>query len=363
MQRVLVLISILCLVSAALAIGALAAHWPFWTRAIAWQSARGAPDSSQGSWRELRAASTPLPLQLRSDPDLAAVATPVGTQVLLVARGTSVRSHVAAGFSVRSVIDGRGLAASLLPLLIGVLQQDGRAGLLDEQIGPVIPEWMSDPRGDITVRQLFWQQSGLAGGAFQPLNPFSAQAALASGPDFRRAALAIPQSWPAGSHHEPAPVNSQLLAIVAGELADQPWADLLESRVWSRFAAHPARGMLDHRRGEMAAHCCLEAAAEDWLRVALVLAGAGDAHSPTLPAEIQADLPRESPIHPGFGLGVRVLQVEGSALLIMQADGRLLAFSPATQEAVFWSGSGRPDDIWLAQLFAQASLTGQRNPP
>ena len=79
MQRTLVLISILGLVAASLAIGALAAHWPFWSRAMAWHtSVDGWPRNLGGPWRELRAAPGVSPLAFQSDPSLAALAQATG---------------------------------------------------------------------------------------------------------------------------------------------------------------------------------------------------------------------------------------------------------------------------------------------
>src|SRR5690606_38850018 len=130
-------------------------------------------------------------------------------------------------------------------------------------------------RGAITPRQLFWQLSGMPAGDFEPLNPFNTRAQLVAGPDFSRAAMRWQPVWPPGSHFEQSAVNAQLLALVAARLQGATFASLLEERLWSRVAAADATVMLDHRRGDMAAHCCVRASIGDWLRLALALAADG----------------------------------------------------------------------------------------
>ena len=148
-----------------------------------------------------------------------------------------MRGWFAPGYSARTPLDGRALTQGLSPLLLGMLQAQGRPALLDTGIGAFIDEWKDDPRGAITPRQLLWQLSGLDGRRPWPFNPFDAHAALLSGPDFRRAALSVDMKYPPGSHFEPAPANAQLLAMLASEIAGMSWAQLVESRLWGRFAA------------------------------------------------------------------------------------------------------------------------------
>ena len=247
MRRALIVIVMLALVVVALAAGTLAAHWPYWRRAWQWHSAaHGWPEQLGGPTRTLQPAAAPAPLTIVSDPSLA---QGTGTSVLMVADATGqTRAYFVAGMDERSSIDGRELSVALQVVLFGALMQEGRARLLDEPLGNLLAQWKNDARGVITPRQLFWQLSGLAGSPFTPLNPFSPLSQLASGPDFQRAVFRTPLRYPPGSHFAASPANAQLLGLVAGQLTGEGYAAALQRLVWSRLAAQPATGLLDHRR-------------------------------------------------------------------------------------------------------------------
>src|SRR5689334_25407460 len=85
MQRVLVTVAVIALVFAALLVGALAAHWPFWQRAWQWQVAPdGWPAQLPGPALALQPSASPLPLKLLADARLAARATTDSTDIVMV---------------------------------------------------------------------------------------------------------------------------------------------------------------------------------------------------------------------------------------------------------------------------------------
>jgi Beta-lactamase len=342
MQRVLLVIVLLLLLAASLAVGTLAAAWPFWSRALAWHSAPdGWPAVMPGPGRELRGGDAAAPLAVRIDPGLVTTAVDSGAQILLVADGpATARAYFAPGLNERSRVDGRGLASGLLPLVYAILEQQ-HPGLLDQPLGKYVPEWSQDPRGAITPRQLMWDLGGLSGATQQLWNPFNRQAQLLAGPDFMRAALAVRQDYPAGTTHSPSPANAQMLALLAGRLTSRDYADLLQGVLWKPLAAAGARATLDHPRGQIAAHCCLAAAAGDWLRVALLLAQQGRVGTGSLvPAQALAQIGRDHPVNPGQGLVWRIEHVDETGLLLLHSTGRLLAAAPATGRALLWVGEG-----------------------
>ena len=80
----LVTVAVIALVLSSLAVGALAAHWPFWHRAWQWQSAAGQwPAQLSGPTQVLSPSATPLPLRLVADSRLAPRAGDAPTQLLL----------------------------------------------------------------------------------------------------------------------------------------------------------------------------------------------------------------------------------------------------------------------------------------
>jgi CubicO group peptidase (beta-lactamase class C family) len=345
MQRMLVRVAVVILVTVSLGVGSLAAHWPFWQRAWQWHaSPTGWPDSMDGVTRVLHGGSRALALQLQNAPDLAAVATGASTEALIRADATGrVDAWFASGVDAETQVDWRGLAPMMLaPLYAGLVGEHG--DLLDTPVGATLSAWSEDRRGAITPRQLFWQLSGMPAGDFKPLNPFNTRAQLSAGPDFARAALRWQPIWPPGSHFEESPVNAQLLALLAARLEGKPFTTLLEERLWARVAAGDATVMLDHRRGDMAAHCCVNASIGDWLRLALVLAADGRVGSEQLwPPGTLVGLTTESPVHEGYSLGFELRGADPMRqVLVATSTGRQLLIAPQAATVVLWVGDGTP---------------------
>jgi Beta-lactamase len=352
MQRVLVIVAVIVLVTASLGVGVLAAHWPFWQRAWQWHVASdGWPAAIDGAVRVLHGSDAALVLDVRADADVARVAAAGSTTALLRAgMDGRVAAWFAPGQDMQSVVDGRGLTAVVLAPIYAQLA-GAHPDLFDSPVGAWLAEWSEDRRGAITPRQLFWQLSGMPAGDFSPLNPFSSRAQLASGPDFARAALHLQPVWPPGSHFEESPANAQLLAVVAARIDGASFGDVLQKRLWSRVAARDALAMLDHRGGDVAAHCCLRASVGDWLRLALLLAVDGRNGAAALwPPGFAAELTRASPVHEGYGLGFRLLAPRPDRqLLVAASPGRELIIAPGSATALLWIGAGAPPP-GLAQL-------------
>jgi CubicO group peptidase (beta-lactamase class C family) len=359
MQRAVVVLAVFMLVAVSLAAGVLTAHWPFWARAWQWQTAAdGWPANLPGPARMLHGGGDALPLQL-ADAALPAVAAGSGTTMLLWASASGQGNvFLASGLAADSQVDGRGLASGLLAPLYGLLAAK-HAGVLDKPAGSLVKRWEKDARGVITPRQLLWELSGFSAGDFQPLNPAGRRAQLASGPDFERVARRWPQTWPAGSHYEASPVNAQLLAMLAARLTGVRHADLLEQQLWSQLAADDAKVLLDHPRGNMAAHCCVRAAATDWLRLGLMLADDGRIGArQLLPAGFVEEMAADSPVHPGQGLGYRVAKYPDiGRVLVLETTGRQLLIAPESRRAALWVGVGLPPSRLYLLLGAETAST------
>jgi Beta-lactamase len=344
MQRILVMLVVAVLVVVGLSLGALGANWPFWQRAWYWQQSIHAwPQNLPGPTATMRGATSLPALSYQFDDSLAKLADGTSTQLLLVGHATSgVRAYYANGVDSQTRIDGRALATGLMGPLFGALGYANVEAVLDEPVAAHVRSWREKRRGQITPRQLLWQLSGLKAEVFRPFNVASPRAQIASGPDFHRAVTHWELAYPPGSHFAESPVNAQTLALVAARREGKDFAVVLQDALWSKFAVGDATGMLDHRRGNMAAHCCVTARAEDWLRLGLLLANDGMVQAErVLPRGFVAEMARSSPVHPGYGLGYWVEElVPGQLLLSIRSDGRVLMAAPGTGLALLWVGEG-----------------------
>lgn len=270
----LVIVVVILLVTASFGIGALTAHWPFWRRAWVWHAADGGwPEQALPGPHAVVRGGGAAPLDFAAaGEELSRVAAGANTHLLLRVSEGRAEAWSAPGFDAQSVIDGRGLAVAVLHALFMRLES-AQPGLLDRPVGAWLERWRQDVRGGLTVRELLAEvgQGIEAPPARTPLNPFSARARLASGPGYAGAALAIYSST--GSEDRRA-AAAQLLAAVAAAIEGARFTSVLQEWLWWETAAGDARVALDSRNGDAAAHCCLLAAAADWLRIGLVLAGA-----------------------------------------------------------------------------------------
>lgn len=317
MQRVLVILAVIVLVTASLGVGAMAANWPFWRRAWAWHAAgTGWPQALPGPHAILRGGDgAPLQFNAAGD-DLAASATGANTELLLRVRGAAADGWFAPGVDAATPVDGRGLTPVLLAPLFAQLET-AHPGITDQPVGAWIHAWRQDARGALTPRELL---ASLAGGidappAPTPLNPFSVRARLASGPGMQRAALAAYEATGTADRRAAA---AQILAGVAAAADGRSFTAVLQQHLWSGVAADDARLPLDRRNGHAVAHCCLLATAGDWLRLGL--------HQAATASEAQ----------------------------VIATGGRALVVAPGA--AVLWVGSG-PAPAGLAALANSEALS------
>src|SRR5690606_23346584 len=107
MQRGVVIVAVVLLVTASLAVGALTAHWPFWRRAWAWHEAAGQwPGELAGPRALVRGGAAPWELA-PATAEVAAAAATAQTQLLLRHRAGVTEAWVRPGASAEEPVDGR----------------------------------------------------------------------------------------------------------------------------------------------------------------------------------------------------------------------------------------------------------------
>lgn len=96
--------------------------------------------------------------------------------------------------------------------------------------------------------------------------------------------------------------NPQTLSIVLERATGQRYAQILSEKLWSKIGTGDAYVWLDHEGGLPRTYCCLQATAEDWVRIGLLHLnkGAVDGEQ-VLPVSWMEDVITGSDVGPNYG--------------------------------------------------------------
>jgi CubicO group peptidase (beta-lactamase class C family) len=330
MRRVLIILTAAVLVVGSLAVGTLTADLPFWRRAF------DLPLASSENYRPtLEIGTAPSGAYAAVDPALnsidpsalsaAADATRAagGAALLVARRGVLQREdYFQGGDDLHALRPADFLARPLASIATGLAAADGAIESLDDRVEKYLPEWLDEPRGRITVRQLLTETSGLAEGvdAAQLLgsHPFSDWSRLPDfatsrgvrlllGNDFESTALGFELDHEPGGFFNLSPVNTQLAAVIVERVTGLPYERFLEQRLLARAGMFHVQLQMDRRSGMPAAHCCLRALSRDILELAELLRNDGSAARGVrvLPAGWVQQMLQGSRANPEFGLQIQ----------------------------------------------------------
>ena len=201
-----------------------------------------------------------------------------------------------------SLFTGRAMTRSLIPPLLAIAMQEGDIGSLDDPSGDYLPEWQGDPRGEITLRELLWNISGLENTLLEDGGPFSKEVRISLGSDFRAAALSFEIDREPGTHFSFTNTNPQLLGAILEAATGRDYEDYLQEKLWAPLGASPASIYMDRPGGMPAVYCCYRATPRDWLRYGHALLNDGLVDGRQIwPAGWVAEMTSGSPLNPDYG--------------------------------------------------------------
>lgn len=202
--------------------------------------------------------------------------------------------------------NGRAITRSVTPMVLGFAVADGALDL-EDPIGDYITEWAGDARGDITVRQLAQNASGLEIAPSLGLDVIhgNKDLCLVYCGDVVRAALAYDKTSEPGTKFEVAQENMQLLALVIERAMGEPIQDILSERVWQKIGAGDATFQFDRPNGAARVMCCMRATPRDWARFGVLILNGGTWNGEQVLPEGWVDtMATPSPVNPRFGIGL-----------------------------------------------------------
>jgi len=228
------------------------------------------------------------------------------TALIVIHKGKVQLERYWQGTEPDLLINGRAITRSVTPMLLGFAIADG-ALKLDDPIGKYLPEWADDQRGEVTVRHLAQNASGLEVAPTKPISEVlgNKDLCLAYCGDVVRAALQYDFAIPPGTRFEVAQENMQLLAIVIERAMGQPIQKLLSEHVWQPIGASDATFQFDRPGGTARAMCCMRATPRDWARLGVLIEqdGRWNGHQ-VLPAGWADYMATPSPANKNFGTGL-----------------------------------------------------------
>ena len=250
-----------------------------------------------------RAATTEIPAEaLQRAVEFAEVQNSVA--LLVMHRDRIVLEQYWQGHRASDRVNSMSMVKTLLALLIGVAIDEGHIGSLQDPVGTYVAEWADDPRGDITLADLLYMQSGLRNDA-RTDTLRSDLVRLYGGSNTEQLVLSIPLERPPGEVFDYSNFNSQLLSLVLERATGESFGDYLSSRLWQPLGAGDGFLWLDRPRGSAKPFCCFFATAQDWARLGqLLLHGGRLGDTQLIPAGWLETMLMESPLQPTFGLHI-----------------------------------------------------------
>jgi CubicO group peptidase (beta-lactamase class C family) len=377
LRRILIVIMLLLLVGVSSAIGIVAADWPFWQRVLRLAQL---PDS--GEWPEsFYQPVSRIEGEARGFfPVAAADATSVdpaaleaaarwageneSVALLVLHRGVVQLERYWQGMGPEQLFSGRAMSRSLIGLAYGFAVADGKLGL-DDPVERFLDEWRGETRGQITIRQLMQNVSGLEE---VPLNVVDAppdasapvrfvylargflgkNARLALDADFASVALSFHLAYPPGTRFAFSNANSQLLGVILERATGEPFESYVERRLWRPVAAGPGEFYMDRTRGMPAVYCCFRASPRDFLRLGALLLSDGRAGGQqVLPPGWVEQIRSTSRINPLYGLQVWSGRAAAGTREYATGSGRGVPHGEAyLTDDVVWMEGGGGRTIW-----------------
>ena len=208
------------------------------------------------------------------------------------------------GYDENTVSDTASMHKSILGLVYGFALEDGSIKSLDEPVKNYLTEWADDPRGDITIRQMMQNTSGLFIDPFS-MNPFSRTAELFYGSDVEKVALATKRDIEPGTRFQYSSLNSQLLGIILERATGTPLAEYESEKLWKPLGGGEAHLVLDREGGMVRTFCCFRATPREWTRLGILLANGGKlGDKQIIPEGWMDEWLTPSPLNPQYGLQV-----------------------------------------------------------
>lgn len=205
------------------------------------------------------------------------------------------------GFDKTTLFDTASMNKPVVALLLGVAMQEGLIDSVDDPLSKYLPELKNTKIGSAPLRSLLEMASGIKTPLFED-NPANTYWQTYFGDDLVKAIAHWPVPQQPYTQFLYANANTQYLGWVIERVTKKRYADYLSEKLWQPIGAGDGRVWLDHQEGSARMACCLQASAEDWLRVGLVVLNKGKVNAQLImPADWIKRMTAPSLTNPNYG--------------------------------------------------------------
>lgn len=171
------------------------------------------------------------------------------------------------GFGQKEVSNSFSMAKSVISLLIGIAQQEGKITSIDDPVGKYLAGYDTGNRKKITIRHLLSMSSDMHWDE-SAWNPLSHNAEAYYGTDLDDIMSDVEYGALAGKTFDYKSGNTQVLGMILKKVTGKSVADYASEKIWSKIGAEDkAYWSLDHENGVEKAYCCLYATSRDFARL------------------------------------------------------------------------------------------------
>ena len=193
--------------------------------------------------------------------------------LLVLYRGELALEHYWEGAASDTLIAAHSMTKTLPALMLGHAIADGFITSPDEPAAKYLPEWDTEERRGITIRDLANMASGVQ--ESYDFSPRSLRMQRTMGVDIVPANLQVEVKHPPGTvfaHFNP---NSQLLGVIIQRASGRRFSQYLSEKLWRPLGAHDGFLFVDQPGGMVHTDCCMWAAVSDWARLGEMLRRGG----------------------------------------------------------------------------------------
>ncbi|MDE0800832.1 MAG: serine hydrolase [Rhodospirillaceae bacterium] len=226
-----------------------------------------------------------------------------GTAFIVVHKGKIQIERYWQEGGAEELMTGRAMTKTLNALLAGAAIDDG-AIAIDDRIGEYLEEWQDAPQGDITLRDLLYQASGLENPPLGPgaWNRFTRSAWTG---DVVMVALDHEMAHEPGTVFDIGNVTSQLIAIVVQRAVGKPIQEYFVEKIWQPIGADRGSFFMDRADGMIHIDCCFRTTPHNWLRLGALMLNDGVWQGErVLPEGWVNTMTMPSPRNPNYGMHI-----------------------------------------------------------